>query len=67
MHPFFGKYYDMGVFVTVDSVIQRNRILLRNGEQMLKMFKEKWIPMEEKYISHYKVDKLSGIKIVSVK
>jgi len=67
MHPCFGKYYDMGVFVTVDSALQKSRILLRNGEQMLKMFKEKWIPMEEKYISHYEVDKLSGIEIVSVK
>ncbi len=65
MHPYFGKYYDMGLFVTVDTNEQERRILKRNGENMLKMFKEKWIPMEEKYISFYETDK-KGITVHSV-
>lgn len=48
-HPFFADYADLRVFSDVESDEQERRILLRNGEEMLKMFRQKWIPLEERY------------------
>ncbi len=62
-HPYLGKYYDLGIFVTVKKEEQERRILNRNGEKMLKMFKEKWIPMEEKYIEAFSIEENSHIII----
>ena len=48
-HPKFGAYADIRVFLDVEPEEQMRRILTRNGENMAKMFKERWIPLEEKY------------------
>lgn len=53
-HDYFGEPYDLKVFLTVDEKIQRERILNRNGEKMLQMFENMWIPMEEKYFNGQK-------------
>lgn len=50
-HPYFGDFGDIRVFSDVSAPVQRDRILNRNGEAMLKMFESRWIPMEEKYFS----------------
>ena len=63
MHPYLGRYYDTGIFLSVDKAEQEKRILLRNGEKMLRMFKEKWIPLEEKYFSAYAVESKADIVI----
>lgn len=49
MHPYFGKYYDLAVFLTLDTDLQKSRILARSGEGMLKRFISEWIPMENTY------------------
>lgn len=54
-HPIFGRYADITVFSDVPPDEQIKRILTRNGEKMLEMFKSKWIPMEEEYFSHYAI------------
>ncbi len=51
MHPAFGKYYDISFFSDVTAEEQEERILRRNGENMLERFRREWIPMEEKYFS----------------
>ena len=33
----------------IDPQLQRKRILRRNGEAMLQMFENRWIPMENAY------------------
>ena len=48
-HPFFGDYADFKFFLSVDAQEQKERILRRNGADMLKMFVDKWIPLEEEY------------------
>lgn len=49
LHPTLRNYYDYKIFVTVDSKVQCERILKRNGKEKLQDFLNKWIPMEEYY------------------
>lgn len=53
LHPYFGKYYDLGVFLTVDEQMQMWRIEKRNPNPG--MFREKWIPLERKYFQVYDI------------
>ena len=55
LHPELGSYADLRVFSTVDETEQMARILRRNGEKMAEMFRTRWIPMEEKYFSHFDI------------
>ena len=52
-HPELYDSYDLRVFLTVDSAEQIRRIRQRNGEDGLAQFREKWIPMEERYFSAF--------------
>ena len=54
-HPELWKYYSLRVFLTVDPEEQLRRILERDGPDKLVQFKERWIPMEEKYFSAFDV------------
>lgn len=62
-HPIFGAYADITVFSDVSTNEQIERICKRNGEEMLKMFLTRWIPMEEKYFSHYMVGDKADIRV----
>lgn len=55
MHPKLLPLYDYSVFLTCSYERQIERIRTRNGEEMLKNFMEKWIPMENKYFSTFYV------------
>ncbi|MCM1055459.1 MAG: hypothetical protein NC394_08060 [Bacteroides sp.] len=52
-HPMLREYYDLRVFLTVDKGEQLKRIVERNGEKGAEVFKERWIPLEEKYFAEY--------------
>ena len=39
----------------VKSEVQLARILKRDGEEALEVFKERWIPMEEAYLKTYSI------------
>lgn len=54
-HPELGKYYDLSVFLDIDSKLQKERILRRNGQEKAERFFEKWIPMEQKYFEVFNV------------
>lgn len=54
-HPALWDLYDLRVFLTIDKEEQRRRIVERNGEQAAQMFFERWIPMEEHYISSFNI------------
>lgn len=56
LHPYLGDYYDVAVFCDVAKSTQRQRILKRNGADKLKLFEEKWIPMEEVYFSKFNIE-----------
>jgi len=50
LHPKFGDYADLKVFYDIAPAEQMRRIKLRNGERGARMFRERWIPLEEAYI-----------------
>ena len=54
-HPALWDLYDLRVFLSVAPEEQRRRILARNGEQMLPMFTDVWIPLEETYLAQFRI------------
>ena len=56
LHPSFGNYFDLAVFFDIDPEEQKNRILRRDGPGKLVAFTQRWIPMEERYISAFDID-----------
>ena len=51
MHPSFGEYYDLSIFLNIDPVYQKERILARNSPAFAQRFFEEWIPLENLYFS----------------
>ena len=51
LHPAFGKYYDLAVFLDTDPALQKKRIEVRNSPALAKRFFEEWIPMENAYFT----------------
>ena len=49
LHPLLTPYYDLKVFCRIDPALQEARILARNGEEALPIFRERWIPLENRY------------------
>ncbi len=60
-HPFFGDYADIKVFCDVAPDEQLRRITLRNGAEKAKVFSERWIPMEERYLEHFEISQKADI------
>lgn len=54
-HPAFSDYADIRIFCDIEPEWQLSRILERNGEEALRVFKERWIPMEEQYFREYEI------------
>lgn len=54
-HPLFGDYADVTVFSNIEPEEQLSRILHRNGAEMLEMFRNRWIPLEENYFKEYDI------------
>ena len=54
MHPRLPDP-DVSVFLTLDPARQRERILRRNGPEMLERFVSEWIPLEEAYFTGARV------------
>ncbi len=55
-HNDFYALYDLRIFLTVSPEIQKERIIKRNGEEGYKIFKDKWIPFEEKYFNEQDIE-----------
>lgn len=60
-HPVFGEYMGLRVFCDVKPQEQLRRIERRDGANMLKNFRERWIPMEEQYIRHFQIMERAGL------
>lgn len=63
-HPQISKNYDLRVFITTDEKTQRERVLKRNPDKA-EMFFSKWIPLEEKYLSHHEIEKSCDFIIIT--
>lgn len=55
-HPALWEHYDLRAFLTIDPKFQMERVTARDGEEWAQTFREKWIPLEEKYFSAYEVE-----------
>lgn len=64
-HPRFSDYADIKIFVTVSPENQYNRIVQRNGKERAEQFKSRWIPMEEKYFSEFKISDRADLIVCS--
>ena len=56
LHPLLAPHYDIKIFYKIDPTLQRSRILARNGEEMLKMFLNRWIPLEHAYFEAFFIE-----------
>ena len=64
-HPYFKDYADLKIFMGVDEITQKERILKRNGSVMLERFVNEWIPMENTYFSSFQIKEKSDFYIVN--
>ena len=60
LHPYFGKYYDISIFLSINEKDQIER-LTKRCPQMINNFINKWIPLEKKYHEAYKISENSDI------
>ena len=61
LNPYFGKYYDISIFLKINEQSQIER-LTKRCPQMINNFINKWIPLEKKYHEAFKVCENSDIK-----
>lgn len=54
-HPDLRDAYDLLLFTSISPVEQEKRLLAREGEAKLAVFKAKWIPMEEAYFKGFDI------------
>ncbi len=50
-HPDLRPYYDLRLFLDVAPAIRQMRLLSREGETGLAVFNNRWIPLEEAYLT----------------
>lgn len=56
-HPELVWAYDLKVFLDVEGEEQMKRLRLRNGKEGAEVFREKWIPLEERYFAAFPIQK----------
>ena len=54
LHPYFGDAYDLKLFLSVDSELQKQRIYQRPQFLQQRFFTD-WIPMEKLYFDCYQI------------
>ena len=54
-HPVLWDFYDLRLFLDIEPEEQLRRICCRNGEKALTIFRRRWIPLEERYFSEYRI------------
>ena len=54
LHPYFGDFADLKVFLSVTPEVQKERILRRPAFLHERFFKE-WIPMEHRYFAEFRI------------
>ena len=54
-HPALWDNYDLHVFLTLSPSEQMERITRREGADRAVIFRDRWIPMEEKYFKTFQI------------
>ena len=63
MHKDLRKFYSLTIFMDIDHDLQQKRILSRSNEEVLAVFNERWIPLEELYFRSLDVQNLCQLQI----
>ena len=61
-HPSFGDKYDLHIFLTCSKEVQKERLKKREGNYYT-AFEQRWIPMEENYISTFNIEQKCDLVI----
>ena len=61
MHPRFGRYAGVTVFLSVDPAEQERRVRERNGPEKWIDFRDRWIPMENAYHTAFRLRETADI------
>lgn len=62
-HPNLREVYALNIFMDIDSKTQLDRITKRNGSEAARVFRDKWIPLEEEYFRFYDIREKCDIVI----
>ncbi len=60
-HPELAKYYKLKIFMSCFENVQLERLSAREGKGRIDAFKSRWIPLEEKYFSHFMISENADI------
>lgn len=63
LHPILGDYADITVFFHIEPQKQLRRIAQRGGEEAVRAFSQRWIPLEEKYIKSLNIQERAQLRI----
>ena len=63
MHPEIPDFYDLRIVIDADRSLCEERILARDGEELLKRFQNEWLPLEDEYLSAYMIRELCDILV----
>lgn len=64
-HPELQKYSGLKIFMDIASEQQLDRVRIRDGEGKVQEFRERWIPLEEKYFEAFKIREICDYVIQS--
>lgn len=62
-HPSLWGQYDLRVFCDIDAKLQIKRITERNGEKWAQIFRQRFIPLEEKYFEAFQIQERCDITL----
>ncbi len=63
MHPEFGKYYNLSVFLDISPDFQKKRIEKRNSPAFAERFFKEWIPLENTYFKKTEIKNRTDLVI----
>ena len=64
LHPLLAPHYDLRVLLSISPDVQSARILARNGQEKHKQFMERWIPLENRYFEHTRIEERCDMRLV---
>lgn len=62
-HPQLWDRYALHIFMSVAREEQLRRIRLRNGDGMLEVYRNKWIPLEERYFEELNIPQRCELRL----
>lgn len=66
LHPYFSKYYDLSIFLSISNEEQKERVCNRENKEKQVVFLSKWIPLENYYFKTYNIKEGANMKITTI-